>query len=292
MVELRLDPELRACGVPSGGHRVQRRNLSCEEELLTQTRDQRNHDDEKEDPDKFAAFQDGHLRAGQRAGHVAQRHWQGGFVDDVMRSGEVGHAGKIGGPVHRFGRRGRGKKVEPEQAHEHENQKTAGAGTKKTIVKPEAGPDQNSEPARFAARVFRLVNQPEILPYENIKRDEDEQRENDWTKKGRIQPRDGEGSEKRKNRGDQCRRPNEVPVDLDALRVARDGQTGPGQRRHFIRAEDGRNRDARHEEEQRRDLNQAATADDGIDEARQQRGGTEQKCCRHRGSGSSISARA
>ena len=71
------------------------------------------------------------------------------------------------------------REIEAEDPDEGEDEKAAHAGPEEAVVKSESGSNHKGEEPRLARRVFRGVDQAEVLCEQDIAGDPDEEGEND-----------------------------------------------------------------------------------------------------------------
>src|ERR1041384_3026800 len=173
--------------LPAKPERVKPRETLRREDRLRELRDERANDYEEENPDEPAALRNGEPRSNGGAENTAERHRDRVGVNDVAGPTEVEDRREISGEVDDFGRRRRGEKIETEHADEKKDEETTGAGSKKSVVKSESGADDDTEEPRFRRRMFRLVNEAEVLNEEDVDRDDDEKDKDDRFEESRVQ---------------------------------------------------------------------------------------------------------
>ena len=186
--------------------------------------------------------------------------------------GEQNECGEVGGGVEQFGAGRRVQKVVPEPAHKQEHQKTAGAGPKKTVVKPYQQPNGAGRQHLGAALQARCVVLAQVFFGQGVHQHRQQDAGQQFAQKvGRHdghQPRTTERRRKTHRSGGQ----HGGPADLHTAAELPSGSGRAPNRRTFVGAEQGgRVRGGKHRKQRGRE-NQPPAAHDRIDKTGQQRG--------------------
>ena len=142
---------------------------------------------------------------------------------------EVEDGGEIGGEIDDFRRGRRAPKIETENADEQKDKESAGARPKESVVKAERGADEDAEPLRLFRRVFRLMNDAEVLDEEDIDSDQDQQDEDDRAKGSGVEKRDNPRTKEGKNEGGARGRQDRGPIEGDVPGGTVDAMVVPAQ---------------------------------------------------------------
>jgi hypothetical protein len=235
-----------------------------------EAKDHRRDDDQEENADETIAFEDCERRAGNGADDIADSHRNCVAIKNVVSGREVGHGGEIGGEVDDLGVGAGVKKIESEHADKNKNQKTAGARAEKAVVEPNDDSSEYRQQPRLIWRETRRVEIAEIFFGKGVSGDRNHQDKNNRFERFAADVRHRARAEEREDQGGDGGGKNERPMELNAARVIDDRHAGPAERGEFIGAPNGSKRPARFggkENEERGQLDEAAAAHDGVDEA-------------------------
>ena len=174
---------------------------------------------------------------------------------------------QITGDVDDLGRCRSAEEVEAEEAHEQEQQEAAGAGSEEAVIKTDGGADADRPIALGHPAVQRRVHRAEVFLHEGVDGDRDQHERQQRADEVGRHPRHGPGADEGQGkRGDGGRRRG-APRNPHAARVTGGGRAGTEYRCEFIGAEDGCRRFFGQQGEHGGELDQAAAADNGVDQA-------------------------
>jgi hypothetical protein len=177
---------------------------------------------------------------------------------------------QVGGHVDHFRCRRRVQEVETEETDEQEDQEAAGPRAKEAIIEADGATQQEGVGKLAPPRVLRSVNATEIAAREGVAGGTDQQQQDQRPQYGRGQPGHRHGTEVRAGESGSCCRQRRSPGHLDAAGIAPGGTGRAEDAGKLVRPEQGRRQLARQRLEQRGDLDQAAAADNRIDETGKQ----------------------
>jgi len=224
-------------------------------------------DDQEEGAHKGVSLEDGQPAAGERSEHVEHAHRQGELVKNVAGGGEVDHCRNVRGEIDHLGAGRRGQKVEAKQANKNEDQKAARPRPEKAVVKPDRHSHQNAKLALAMGGELRRMEVAQILAPKGVGGHADHQDQDQRLQRWRLDPRDCPRAKKRKHQRRKTSRHHQTPRDPDMPRILNHGHACAADGGKFVRAEYARHRFRQRvgqENEKRRQLNQAATADHRI----------------------------
>ena len=208
-----------------------------------------------------------HVRACQAAHHIGNRHHYRKMPPDVAAQGKQDESGQVGGGVEQLGRCGRIQKVIAQQAHQRKHEKAAGAGTKKTVVKPQHQANGHSHQRLCATGKAGRVGSAQLLFCQGVDQHGQQDKGQRLAQKPRRDDGHRPGPGKRSHKARQRGRQQGCPAQVNAPAELPCGQAGAPDGRAFVGAQQcGRVR-AGESRKQGRYQDQAAAAHNGIHKA-------------------------